>query len=226
MAIFQRISDLFKANVNDLIDRAEDPEKMVKQIIIDMEEQVRDATQALGQAMGSERQALKQLEKAKETSAEWEAKAKMALQAGNQELAKKALANKVQVDNNVNSFQESYDRIHSQTTELRGRVEILRSKLEEARTRQNMLVARAKMADAQKSVTTTLSGTDTNSAFSKLDKMERKIEGKEAEAEAFAEISGDDTFKEDEFKEIENANAVEAEMARLMAEMDANNRER
>lgn len=223
MAIFQRIGDLLKANINDLIDRAEDPEKMVKQIIIDMEEQVRDATQALGQAMGSERQALKQLEKAKETSADWEAKAKMALEAGNQDLAKKALANKVQVDNNIASFQDSYDRINAQTTELKGRVEILRSKLDEARTRQNMLIARAKMADVQKNVATTLSGTDTNSAFSKLDKMERKIESKEAEAEAFAEISGDDTFKNDEFKELENATAVDAELARLMAEMGGNN---
>lgn len=223
MSIFQRIGDLFKANVNDLIDKAEDPEKMVKQIIIDMEEQVRDATQALGQAMASERQALKQLEKTKETSAEWEAKAKMALTSGDQELAKKALANKVQVDKNIQSFQESYDRIHSQTTELRGRVEVLRSKLEEARTRQNMLIARAKMADAQKNVATNLSGTDTGSAFSKLERMERKIEGKEAEAEAFAEISGDDTFKKDEFEELENTAAVDSELARLMSEMNGSN---
>lgn len=220
MAIFQRIGDLIKANVNDLIDKAENPEKMVKQIIIDMEEQVREATQALGQAMGSERQALKQLEKAKATSQEWENKAKMALQAGNQELAKKALQNKVTVDNNVASFQASYDNISQQTAELRGRVEIINTKLEEARTRQNMLIARAKMADAQQSISTTLSGTDTGSAFSKLDKMERKIEDKEAQASAFAEISGDTTFVKDEFKELETNTAVDAELARLMAEMN------
>lgn len=220
MAIFQRIGDLIKANVNDLIDKAENPEKMVKQIIIDMEEQVREATQALGQAMGSERQALKQLEKAKATSQEWENKAKMALQAGNQELAKKALQNKVTVDNNVVSFQASYDNISQQTAELRGRVEIINSKLEEARTRQNMLIARAKMADAQQSISTTLSGTNTGSAFSKLDKMERKIEDKEAQASAFAEISGDTTFVKDEFKELETNTAVDAELARLMAEMN------
>lgn len=222
MAIFQRIGDLIKANVNDLIDKAENPEKMVKQIIIDMEEQVREATQALGQAMGSERQALKQLEKAKATSQEWENKAKMALQAGNQELAKKALQNKVTVDNNVVSFQASYDNISQQTAELRGRVEIINSKLEEARTRQNMLIARAKMADAQQSISTTLSGTDTGSAFSKLDKMERKIEDKEAQASAFAEISGDTTFVKDEFKELETNTAVDAELERLMAEMNSN----
>lgn len=220
MAIFQRISDLFKSNVNDLIDRAENPEKMVKQIIIDMEEQVRDATQALGQAMGSEKQALKQLNAAKQSSADWEAKAKMALQAGNQELAKKALANKVAVDNNIVTFEQSYNTISTQVAELKDRVATLRSKLEEARTRQNMLIARAKMADAQKNVATSLSGTDTTSAFSKLEKMERKVEGKESEAEAFAEMSGDTTFAKDEFKELETNNAVDEELARLMAEMN------
>lgn len=220
MAIFQRISDLFRSNVNDLIDRAEDPEKMVKQIIIDMEEQVRDATQALGQAMGSEKQALKQLNAAKQSSADWEAKAKMALQSGNQELAKKALANKVAVDNNIATFEQSYNTISTQVAELKDRVATLRSKLEEARTRQNMLIARAKMADAQKNVATSLSGTDTTSAFSKLEKMERKVEGKESEAEAFAEMSGDTTFAKDEFKELETNNAVDAELARLMAEMN------
>ncbi len=220
MAIFQRISDLFKSNVNDLIDRAEDPETMVKQIIIDMEEQVRDATQALGQAMGSEKQALKQLNAAKQSSADWEAKAKMALQSGNQELAKKALANKVAVDNNIATFEQSYNTISTQVAELKDRVATLRSKLEEARTRQNMLIARAKMADAQKNVATSLSGTDTTSAFSKLEKMERKVEGKESEAEAFAEMSGDTTFAKDEFKELETNNAVDEELARLMAEMN------
>lgn len=220
MAIFQRLGDLLKANINDLIDKAENPEKMVKQIIIDMEEQVRDATQALGQAMGSERQALKQLENARQTSQEWESKAKMALQAGNQELAKKALANKVSTDANVASLETSYTSISTQVAELKNRVEILRSKLEEARAKQNMLIARSKMADAQKSVATTLSGTDSSSAFAKLDKMEQKIESKEAEAQAFSDMSGDTTFAKDEFKELEQNNAVDAEMARLMAEMN------
>ena len=78
MAIFERLSDLLKANVNDMLDKAEDPEKMVKQIIIDMEAQVNSATQALGAAMGSENQAFKQLESAKAASEDWNNKAKTA----------------------------------------------------------------------------------------------------------------------------------------------------
>ena len=101
MAIFSRIADILKANINDLIDRAENPEKMVKQIIIDMEEQLTGATQALGQAMASEKQAQRQLENAKKSSQDWEQKAKMALQAGNQDLARRALESKVNIDKNV-----------------------------------------------------------------------------------------------------------------------------
>ena len=202
MSIFNRISDILKANINDLLDRAEDPEKMVKQIIADMEEQVRDATEALGQAMASEKQAYAQLEKAKQNSREWEDKAKLAINAGNEELARKALTSKVEVDKNIQAFQASYDQIAAQTSELHSRVEVLRQKLEEARQRQNMLIARAKMADATENVATAMTETDPNSALAKLEKMERKVEDKEARAEAFAEMSGETVFAKDEFAEL------------------------
>ncbi len=220
MSIFHRISDILKANINDLLDRAEDPEKMVKQIIADMEEQVRDATEALGQAMASEKQAYAQLEKARSNSREWESKAKTALQAGNQELAKKALTSKVEIDKNVQSLQASYDQIAAQTSELHARVEVLRQKLEEARQRQNMLIARTKMAEATESVATAVTNTDPNSALAKLERMEYKVESREARAEAFAAMSGETVFAKDEFAELETNQAVDAELQRLMKELN------
>ncbi len=220
MSIFHRISDILKANINDLLDRAEDPEKMVKQIIADMEEQVRDATEALGQAMASEKQAYAQLEKARSNSREWESKAKTALQAGNQELAKKALTSKVEIDKNVQSLQASYDQIAAQTSELHARVEVLRQKLEEARQRQNMLIARAKMAEATESVATAVTNTDPNSALAKLERMEPEGGSREARAEAFAAMSGETVFAKDEFAELETNQAVDAELQRLMKELN------
>lgn len=216
MAIFQRIGDVLKANINDLIDRAEDPEKMVKQIIIDMEEQLTGATQALGQAMASEKQAQRQLEQAKASSQDWENKAKMALQNGNEELARRALESKVNVDKSIAQFQATYDSISQQTAQMRDNVQVMRGKLDEARARQNLLIARARMAEAQKGIATSISGANSTSAFSKLDKMERKIEGKEAEAAAFSEVAGDsmqDTL--DAFKEMETNAAVDSELERL-----------
>ncbi|MGL4606799.1 MAG: PspA/IM30 family protein [Eubacteriaceae bacterium] len=219
MAIFGRLGDLLKANVNDLIDKAEDPEKMVKQIIIDMEAQVNQATQGLGAAMGSEKQAKKQLDDAKASSLDWENKAKLALQAGKEDLAKQALAQKNSVDQNIASFQSAYDSMSTQTAQLRDQITQLKSKLEEARMKQNMLIARSKMADAQKGVATSLSGTNSSSAFSKLDAMEAKIATKEAQAQAFSDMAGENTALEDQFKDLAKDSAVDSDLEKLKAEM-------
>ena len=107
MGIFTRIGDILQANINDLIDKAEDPEKMVKQLIIEMDNQVDDATKALGQAMGSQKVAAMELADAKAAAADWNDKAKLALKAGNEALAKKALDAKVGVDQQNGLFERS-----------------------------------------------------------------------------------------------------------------------
>ena len=117
MAIFERLSDLVRANINDLIDKAENPEKMVKQIIIDMEDQLRKATQGLGTAMGSLNQVKKQLLNAQEQSNTWQEKAKTCLEQGNEELAKKALENKVKQDQMVTQYQEMTNSMETQVNE-------------------------------------------------------------------------------------------------------------
>ena len=164
MGIFSRIGDLLKANINDLIDRAEDPEKMVKQIISDLQKDVQQSTQALGKAMASERIAKRQYENAVKTSADWEAKAKAALAAGDVDLAKKALSHKVSADAEVESYQKMYEQIAAQTAQIREQVETLKSKLEEAKSRQAMLVARSQMAKTQKNLAQTVGGMDSSSA--------------------------------------------------------------
>ncbi|MFR0950523.1 MAG: PspA/IM30 family protein [Ruminococcus callidus] len=109
MGIFSRIGDVVKSNINDLIDRAEDPEKMVKQIILDLQKEVSNATTALGKK-ASERIAKRQYDDAVKTSADWEMKAKAALNAGEVDLAKKALSNKVKADESVKQYQQMVSR--------------------------------------------------------------------------------------------------------------------
>ena len=130
MGIFSRIGDVVKSNINDLIDRAEDPEKMVKQIILDLQKEVSNATTALGKAKASERIAKRQYDDAVKTSADWEMKAKAALNAGEVDLAKKALSNKVKADESVKQYQQMYEQIAAQTAQLQEQVETLKSKLE------------------------------------------------------------------------------------------------
>jgi len=222
MGIFRRLSDILKSNVNDLIDRAEDPEKMVKQIIIDMQKELTNATQNYGKAKASERLAEKKYLEAKKVSENWESKAKMALSQGNADLAKQALAKKVKADEDVAAYKEMYDSISAQTDAIGDQVEVLKSKLDEAKARQAMLIARSQMADTQKNLSKSTVGFDGNSAMEKFNRMEEKIRVKEAEAAAFTEIAGvgEDDDLNDAFVQIESAAKVDAELARLMAEMN------
>ncbi len=223
MGIFSRLSDLLKSNVNDLIDKAEDPEKMVKQIIIDMQQELNKSTQALGKAMAAERTAKNQYDNAAKKSAEWEEKAKAALTAGNEELAKKALENKVKADKDTEQYKQMYDQISAQTATVKAQVETLKSKLNEAKSREAMLIARSQMADTQKAIAKSTGGFDSSSASEKFNRMEEKISAKEAEAQAFSEIAmennseTDDTLKQ--FEQLETNSQVNSELERLKAEM-------
>ena len=223
MAIFERISDLVRANINDLIDKAEDPEKMVKQIIIDMEDQLRKSTQSLGTAMGSLNSVKKQLETAEAQSSNWQAKAKTCLEQGNEDLAKQALENKVKQDQMVAQYQEMVTSMETQVNDIKSQIDVMKQKLEEARSKQAMLVARSQMADAKKQMSKSLGNMDTKSAFAKMDKMEQKVAQKEADADAFSEVSGVQTVDTDPFAKMEKENAVNAELEKLKNEMNNNN---
>ena len=221
MGFFSRIIDIFKSNVNDLVDRAEDPEKMVKQIIIDMQQELNKSTQALGKAVASERIAEKQYTAAVQKSADWEAKAKAALAADNVDLAKRALAQKIKADEEKANYHEMYETISNQTEAIRTQVETLKSKLEEAKSRQAMLIARSQMAETQKNIAQSMNGLDTSSAYEKFTRMEEKIMQKEAEAEAFAEMAGTAVSKDYEtFEQLETDTKIDSELQRLMSEMN------
>ena len=224
MGIFTRIGDILQANINDLIDKAEDPEKMVKQLIIEMDNQVDDATKALGQAMGSQKVAAMELADAKAAAADWNDKAKLALKAGNEALAKKALDAKVGVDQQVASLQANYDQITANVDALKQQVEQLKMKLDEARSRQQVLVARSRMADAAQKTAVTITSATTDSAFAKLDALERKIAEKEATAEAYGAMTGMAAAEiiisdEDEFAHLKHEAAVNDQLAALKAEL-------
>ena len=221
MGIFQRLSDLLKSNINDLIDKAEDPEKMVKQIILDMQKELNKSTQALGKAVASERMAEKQYQNSQQISADWESKAKAALAAGNTELAKKALAKKVKADEDTASYKEMYETISKQTADIKEQVETLKSILDEAKSRQAMLIARSQMADTQKNLAKSVGGFDASSSTEKFNRMEEKIIRKEAEADAFADISDSlNGVDKDNFDELQTNAKVDDELRRLMAEMN------
>jgi phage shock protein A len=220
MGIFTRIGDVMRSNINDLIDRAEDPEKMVKQIVIDMQKELSKSTQALGKAMAAERIAEKNYKATLKQSETLESQAKAALTSGKPDAAKTILAQKVKVDTDVENYKQMYETIATQTDAIEDQVTTLKAKLEEAKSRQAMLIARSQMAETQKNLAKTVGTIDASSSINKFSRMEEKIVQKEAEAQAFSQISGfGDNAETDEFERIEKDVKVDAELNRLMAEM-------
>ncbi|MFN8358865.1 MAG: PspA/IM30 family protein [Candidatus Kapaibacterium sp.] len=218
MGIFGRISDIFKANVNDTLDKAEDPEKMLKQMVIEMEESVNRTTLAVASAIANEKTLERKLTKAKAESADWQQKAMQALNANREDLAKAALQKKAVVERNVQDLEPIYQSAKATSDKMRSQLDQLKNKLEEARSRQSTLIARSQAAKAQKQIAQSFSGIGSD-AFSKFDKFEGKIEKLEGEAEAFEQLGGGNTRLEDEFKMLSTSAGVDDELLRLKASM-------
>jgi phage shock protein A len=216
MGIFNRIADIFKSNINDALDKAEDPEKMIKLMVIEMQEALTKSTSALAQAMGNEKRLERQYQQLQSSSEDMQNKAMTALKAGNEPLAKGALAKKAQVDSQLAQYKQMYESASATTTQMRSQVDKLKAKLDEARMKESTLIARSQHAKAQTQMAKSLGGFDDN-AFAKFDKFEQKVLKSEAEAQAFTELSASNTSLDDQFAELQKNNQVEDELAKLKA---------
>jgi phage shock protein A len=218
MGIFARVTDIFKANVNEILDKAEDPEKMIKQMVIEMEEAIGKATMAVGSAIANEKMLQKQVDDRKKTIDEWDKKAKQALLASREDLARLALEKKTSFVKSAGDLEPLLAEAKKTSDVLRSQLDKLRSKLEEARLRQNTLIARSQAAKAKKTIASSISGIG-NSAFANFDKYEQKIIKSESEADALTEMTGQDTKLDDEFAKLSTGSAVDDELAALKASM-------
>lgn len=218
MGIFSRISDIFKSNVNDALDKAEDPEKMLKQMIIEMEESVNKATLAVANSIANEKSLERKLEKARLEMNDWEKKAVQALQANREDLARAALEKKNIAVKNVADLEPIHQTAKVTADKMRQQLNSLKAKLDEARSRQSTLIARSQAAKAQKQIAQSFSGVGSD-AFSKFDKYEGKIEQLESQAEAFETLAGENTKLEDEFKMLNTSASVDGDLLALKAKM-------
>ncbi len=221
MGILNRISTLVRANINDLISKSEDPEKILNQLILDMKEQLIQAKKQVAVAIADEKRLKKQLENEVEKSREWEKKAMMAVRAGRDDLAKEALTRKTEHDSLAEEYQVQWEQQKAAADQLRNSLRQLNKKIEEASRKKNLLIARKKRAEAQKTIQNTMSGMNDTSAFDAFDRMEGKITQMEAEAEASAELAGelagDDLSAQ--FQELEADHGGDEALAALKAKM-------
>jgi phage shock protein A len=189
MGIFSRLAQLIKSNLNDLISRSEDPEKMLNQVVLDMNNQLVEAKKQVAASIADEKRLAKQTEQELANAAEWERRAMMALRAGNEELAKEALARKREHDELANTYKEQWTKQKTAVDQLKKALRLLNDKIEEAKRKKNVLIARKKRAEAQKAIQETMSGLRDQSAFETFDRMSQKVDQIEAEAEAQSDLA-------------------------------------
>ncbi len=189
MGLFQRISDLLRSNINDLISRAEDPEKLLNAAIEEMQKQIIEAKSRVAMSIADEKRLQKHHEAQLAKSTDWEKKAMSAVRAARDDLAVEALAKKKEHSKAAMQFEEQLDSQRAAVDELKKALTELTSKLDETKRKRQILLARAKRAEAQRHVAATLAAAGESSAFERLEKLEAKIERAEAEAEATWEVA-------------------------------------
>lgn len=214
--IFRRINDVITANINDLIDKVEDPERMIKQIIREMEENLNRAREGVVDAITSEKRLQKDLEHHRSQSAEWLNKAQQALQGDREELARAALVRKKEHDSIVKTLEPSWEAAKKTSEHLKTQLRALEAKLDEARLKRGMLVARQRAAEARQHMGSTLTHFESGiHAQANFQRMEDRVAEMEARTEALAEVNDESSDLEKELRAMEVEQDVEDELAML-----------
>ena len=221
MGLFGRLGTLIRSNINELINRAEDPEKMLNQVLVDMKGQLVEAKKQVAVAIADEKRIKKQYEQEVAKAADWEKKAMLAVRAGNDDLARAALARKTEHDELATTLKEQWDAQKESVEQLKGALRSLDGKIEEAKRKRNILVSRQKRAQAQATINKTLSQlSSTDSYDSTFARMDERVTQLEAEAEATAELGAlPESSLESQFKALEAGSSVDTELEALKHKM-------
>jgi phage shock protein A len=221
MGLFSRLGTLIRSNINELINKAEDPEKMLNQVLVDMKSQLVEAKKQVAVAIADEKRLKKQYQTEAEKAGEWERKAMLAIKAGDDNLAKAALARKGEHDEVAETLRQQWEAQKQSVEQLKLALRGLDSKIEEAKRKRNILVSRQKRAEAQRTINETLSNINSTSAFDTFERMSDRVTQLEAEAEATAELGGalPEASLEQQFKALEASSGVDDQLAALKQRM-------
>ena len=219
MGIFDRFSSLLKSNINDLISRAEDPEKMLTQILADMRGQLVKAKQQVASAIADEKRLRDQADAEYKQSQDWERRAMLAIQEGRDDMAKQALVRQGEHFAHGQQLEQTWEAHRLETEKLKNSLRDLNDKIEEAKRKKNLLIARQRRAQAQQRIAETMSSLSEKSAFEAFARMEERIETNERQIRAHAEIEEEftgDTLQRD-FKQLEKGAATASVDNQLLA---------
>ncbi len=213
MGIFDRMSQVLRANINDLLVRAEDPEKMLNQILRDMEDSIAKGQAQVAEQIAQEKMMQADLETSKRNQEEWGRKAELAVSKGMDELAREALHRQKDYASEIELYQKQLDVQHAAVQKLKADLGALEGKYNDARRNKDALIARAKRAAAQQQISTASAKLSAVDYSSELSHMERRIQEQEAHVAASEEVHR--TTSDEQFKKLGEDDDIEQKLAAL-----------
>jgi len=202
MGVFTRISNIFKAKVNNALDEVENPIELLDQKLRDMEDQLSKAKLNSAQIIGNAHEIKKRLDTAEKEVQDYEDKVKLALSKNNEDLAKRALQRKLEADKKVTSLKESYEAAKSQADTIKKNLAALEEEISKTRQYRDEAAARYSTSEASQKVNEILANVQTKTNTIQLDAIERKIQRKESLATGLGELREVDDF-ESEFEKLD-----------------------
>ena len=213
MSIFSRVRDLLSANLNAMLDNAEDPEKMADEYLRQLNNELYEAKTNVASAMADATKLNNKETQFTVETEQWANKAEAALRAGNEELAKAALARKVQAGKLAAQYKEQSDAQDQQVEALQQALVQLETRIAETRAKKELIVAKKNRAQTQEAIQRTARGLGDISAMEKLDRLEERVDDRLAQADAMAKLEGDTL--ENKFRDLERDSEVDSELAEL-----------
>lgn len=217
MGLFDRVSRLVRANLNAAVSSAEDPEKILDQALVDMQEDLVQLRQAVATAIASQKRTQQQYEKAQSEANTWYQRAQLALQKGDENLAREALNRRKTQTETATALKAQLDQQAASVDTLKRNLIALEGKISEAKTKKDMLKARASAAKANEQLQSTVSSMNTGSAMAAFERMEEKVLQMEARSQAAVELAGSDL--ESQFVALEAGSDVDDELAAMKAQL-------
>lgn len=217
MGLIDRILRVIRANINNLIGQAEDPEKILEQTVTDMQDDLVQMRQAVAQAIATQKRSERQAHQAQSTADEWYRRAQLALQQANEPLAREALTKRKSYQETATAMTSQLEQQNTVVVRLKKDMQTLESKIGEAKTKKDMYIARARSAQASARLNEMLGGVNTSGSLSAFERMEEKVLQLEAQSEAIAELGTDDLQKK--FSSLESSNEIDTELAAMKAQL-------
>ena len=218
MGIFSRFTDIVNSNINSILDKAEDPEKMVRLIIQEMEDTLVEVRSASAKTLASKKDISSQINKMQNEAEDWKSKAELAISKDREDLARAALQEKKKCDEHASALSSELKGIDEQITKLQSEVGQLQDKLADAKTRQKAIILRQKTVSSRLEVKKTLDSGKVDAAMGRFEQYERKIDDLESQVDAYD--LGKKTLA-DEFAELESDDEIDDELAALKKKMQS-----